>query len=94
MYTRFDSNHVSNGSDDAARYCYAAQPAICRWNCERLAEVLASIPTPAAAAAARGDADGTAAAAAAGAGGGGASSVLPAGRAKRGLQVYDEEYDA
>uniref|UniRef100_A0A383WE17 Selenoprotein O n=1 Tax=Tetradesmus obliquus TaxID=3088 RepID=A0A383WE17_TETOB len=91
---RFDQHHVSNGSDDAARYCYSAQPAICRWNCERLAEVLGSIPNPAAAAAAA-DADGAAAAAAAAGGGGGASSsVLPPSRAKRGLQVYDEEMDA
>jgi uncharacterized protein YdiU (UPF0061 family) len=82
---------VSNGSDDAARYCYSAQPAICRWNCERLAEVLATIPTPAAAGRANGAvdaADGEAAA------GGGGSSVLPPGRAKRGLQVYDEDMDA
>ncbi|WIA15835.1 hypothetical protein OEZ85_012590 [Tetradesmus obliquus] len=90
---RFDQHHVSNGSDDAARYCYSAQPAICRWNCERLAEVLGSIPNPAAAAAAA-NADGAAAAAAAGGGGGASSSVLPPSRAKRGLQVYDEEMDA
>ncbi|KAF8059372.1 Selenoo [Scenedesmus sp. PABB004] len=86
---RFDRAHVSNGSDDAARYTYEAQPEICRWNCERLAAALAAAPLP-------GAADGGVAAdgggAADGDGGGGHGSLLPPARAKAGLAAYDAEY--
>jgi hypothetical protein len=37
---RYDPHHVCNGSDDAGRYDYGAQPEICRWNCEMLAAAL------------------------------------------------------
>ncbi|KAK9842567.1 hypothetical protein WJX81_006471 [Elliptochloris bilobata] len=40
---RFDRHHVCNHSDDAGRYDYAAQPGVCRWNCEKLAEALAPV---------------------------------------------------
>lgn len=36
----YDPDHVSNGSDDAGRYAYSAQPEICRWNCETLGAAL------------------------------------------------------
>ena len=34
----FDSGFVCNGSDEGARYTYAKQPGVCRWNLERLAD--------------------------------------------------------
>jgi uncharacterized protein YdiU (UPF0061 family) len=37
----FDPNFVCNHSDDSGRYSYAAQPDICRWNCQKLAEAVA-----------------------------------------------------
>jgi len=82
----------------------SSQPGICRWNCERLADALSSIPLPAAdtaAVAAAGSSDGAAAAAvepsaAGGAGGvleGVASrSILPGAASRKGLAVYDDEY--
>jgi uncharacterized protein YdiU (UPF0061 family) len=36
----FDEEFVPNGSDGGARYNYVQQPAICRWNLERFADVL------------------------------------------------------
>jgi uncharacterized protein YdiU (UPF0061 family) len=39
----YDPEYTPNGSDDSARYTYAAQPAVCRWNCETLAGSLAHI---------------------------------------------------
>eukprot|EP00879_Flechtneria_rotunda_P008243 GHRR01008636.1.p1 GENE.GHRR01008636.1~~GHRR01008636.1.p1 ORF type:complete len:661 (+),score=285.14 GHRR01008636.1:210-2192(+) len=98
---RFDSNHVSNGSDDGARYTYAAQPGICRWNCERLADAIASATLPAgtegggntAAAAACETLTMTEAAAIGGSSNSAGVSLLPPARAKRGLAVYDEELD-
>jgi hypothetical protein len=40
---RFDRGYVCNHSDDSGRYSYAAQPGVCRWNCEKLAEALAPV---------------------------------------------------
>ena len=34
---------MCNHSDDSGRYDYAAQPGVCRWNCEKLAEALAPV---------------------------------------------------
>jgi uncharacterized protein YdiU (UPF0061 family) len=36
----FDPDFASNLSDSSGRYSYAAQPEICLWNCESLAEAL------------------------------------------------------
>lgn len=36
----FDPKHVCNTSDDSGRYCYEAQPSICKWNCGVLADQL------------------------------------------------------
>ena len=36
----FDPNYTPNGSDGSARYSYDNQPAMCRWNLLKLAEVL------------------------------------------------------
>jgi hypothetical protein len=44
---RYDPDHICNGSDDSGRYDYIHQPAICHWNCERLAEALAPLLAPA-----------------------------------------------
>lgn len=51
---RFRPHHVCNASDTEGRYAYKAQPAIGRWNCERLLDACASLlaPQPEAAAAA------------------------------------------
>lgn len=51
---RFRPHHVCNASDTEGRYAYSAQPAIGRWNCERLLGACASLlsPQPEAAAAA------------------------------------------
>lgn len=38
---RFDRNFICNSSDDGGRYSYENQPAMCRWNCERLGEAWA-----------------------------------------------------
>ena len=43
---RFDPDHVCNQSDDQGRYSYSNQPAVCRWNCEKLAEALAPVLPP------------------------------------------------
>lgn len=43
---RFDWDHVCNQSDDQGRYSYRNQPAVCRWNCEKLAEALAPVLPP------------------------------------------------
>ena len=43
---RYDPGHVCNQSDDAGRYSFQAQPEMCRWNCEKLAEALAPVLTP------------------------------------------------
>ncbi|EIE24107.1 UPF0061-domain-containing protein [Coccomyxa subellipsoidea C-169] len=40
---RYDPEHVCNHSDDSGRYSYEAQPGICAWNCEKLAEALAPV---------------------------------------------------
>lgn len=37
---RYDPEFVCNASDNGARYTYAAQPEICKWNLGRLAEAL------------------------------------------------------
>ncbi len=42
-HDRFDSDYVCNHSDDSGRYSYAAQPGMCRWNCEKLAEALSPV---------------------------------------------------
>jgi uncharacterized protein YdiU (UPF0061 family) len=36
----FDGQFVPNGSDHSGRYAYERQPAVCRWNLEKLAEAL------------------------------------------------------
>ncbi|OWZ10874.1 Selenoprotein O [Phytophthora megakarya] len=36
----FDPKHICNTSDDRGRYRYEAQPEICKWNCEVLADQL------------------------------------------------------
>eukprot|EP00775_Hariotina_reticulata_P002537 gene2537-2839_t len=93
---RFSSQHVSNGSDDGARYTYAAQPEICRWNCERLAEALEKVAVPSSLAAAGGGGGGAgvdgAAAGGAAAGGAGVVGLLPGARGRKGLAAYDEEF--
>jgi uncharacterized protein YdiU (UPF0061 family) len=40
---RFRPHHVCNASDTEGRYAYAAQPAIGRWNCERLLDACAGL---------------------------------------------------
>ncbi len=42
---RYDPGHVCNHSDDGGRYAFQAQPDMCRWNCEKLAEALAPVLT-------------------------------------------------
>jgi len=42
----FDEQFVPNGSDGTARYCYQQQPAMGRWNVQRLAEALTPFLTP------------------------------------------------
>lgn len=74
---RFDSQHVSNGSDDGGRYTYEAQPAICRWNLERLAEALEKTPLPGGSSSSSS----------------GGGSVLPASRARKGLAEYEREFE-
>nr|XP_006633308.1 PREDICTED: selenoprotein O [Lepisosteus oculatus] len=37
---RFDPDFVCNASDTGGRYSYSAQPSVCRWNLERLAEAM------------------------------------------------------
>jgi len=39
----FDPDYACNGSDSSGRYTYAEQPAVCHWNCERLADALAPL---------------------------------------------------
>jgi len=51
----YDPDYVPNSSDAAGRYCYSAQPAVCYWNLERLAESLAPRLGPVAAAEALAD---------------------------------------
>lgn len=37
----FDKDHICNESDsDRGRYSYRAQPEICKWNLEKLAEAI------------------------------------------------------
>ncbi|MBN3322876.1 SELO protein, partial [Atractosteus spatula] len=44
---RFDPDFVCNASDTGGRYSYSAQPSVCRWNLERLAEALGpELPAP------------------------------------------------
>ncbi|KAK9906728.1 hypothetical protein WJX75_006965 [Coccomyxa subellipsoidea] len=43
---RYDPEHVCNHSDDDGRYSYEAQPGVCLWNCEKLAEALAPVLDP------------------------------------------------
>lgn len=43
---RFRPHHVCNASDTEGRYAYKAQPAIGRWNCERLLQACASLLAP------------------------------------------------
>jgi len=43
---RFRPHHVCNASDTEGRYAYKAQPAIGRWNCERLLNACASLLAP------------------------------------------------
>ncbi|XP_004676434.1 PREDICTED: selenoprotein O, partial [Condylura cristata] len=37
---RYDPEHVCNASDSAGRYAFSQQPAMCRWNLQKLAEAL------------------------------------------------------
>eukprot|EP00466_Bigelowiella_natans_P005672 jgi/Bigna1/77232/fgenesh1_pg.46_\ len=37
---RTDKDYICNGSDNDGRYTYGKQPAMCRWNCEKLAEAI------------------------------------------------------
>ena len=37
---RYDPSYICNASDTAGRYSYESQPAICKWNCLKLAEAL------------------------------------------------------
>ena len=37
---KFDYQHTPNASDESSRYCYSAQPEICKWNCLKLAEAI------------------------------------------------------
>ena len=46
MCDRYDPEHVCNHSDDDGRYSYEAQPGVCLWNCEKLAEALAPVLDP------------------------------------------------
>ena len=39
----YDPDYTPNHSDDGARYTYSAQPGICLWNLERLAEAWAPL---------------------------------------------------
>ncbi|KAL9968167.1 hypothetical protein ACROYT_G026507 [Oculina patagonica] len=39
----YDPGHVCNASDDQARYCYEAQPEICKWNLIKLAEAISDV---------------------------------------------------
>ncbi|KAJ7390021.1 hypothetical protein OS493_027545 [Desmophyllum pertusum] len=39
----YDPGHVCNGSDDQARYCYQAQPEICKWNLIKFAEAIRDV---------------------------------------------------
>ncbi len=39
----YDPDYACNGSDTSGRYSYAEQPAVCQWNCERLADALAPL---------------------------------------------------
>ncbi|ABM36903.1 protein of unknown function UPF0061 [Polaromonas naphthalenivorans CJ2] len=43
---RFRPHHVCNASDHEGRYAYTAQPAIGRWNCERLLGACAGLLAP------------------------------------------------
>ena len=44
---RFHFSHTPNASDKGSRYCYSAQPEICKWNCLKLAEALTlAVPYP------------------------------------------------
>lgn len=45
----FDPQYVPNGSDGSARYSYQEQPAICKWNLNKLREALGPLIRPAAA---------------------------------------------
>ncbi|KXZ47900.1 hypothetical protein GPECTOR_32g513 [Gonium pectorale] len=40
---RYDPAFICNGSDDQGRYDYRSQPAICKWNCEKLAEAIRAV---------------------------------------------------
>ncbi|KAG8517983.1 Protein adenylyltransferase SelO, mitochondrial, partial [Galemys pyrenaicus] len=37
---RYDPEHVCNASDSGGRYAFSKQPAVCRWNLQKLAEAL------------------------------------------------------
>jgi serine/tyrosine/threonine adenylyltransferase len=39
----FDPDYICNASDDSGRYAYSKQPAICRWNLSKLAEMFAKV---------------------------------------------------
>ncbi|XP_033099735.1 protein adenylyltransferase SelO, mitochondrial-like, partial [Anneissia japonica] len=42
---QFDPDFICNASDDGARYTYAKQPSICKWNLSKLAEAISmSLP--------------------------------------------------
>ncbi|XP_063724820.1 protein adenylyltransferase SelO, mitochondrial-like [Symsagittifera roscoffensis] len=40
---RYNAKHVCNNSDDGARYSYEKQPAICKWNCRKLIDMLKKV---------------------------------------------------
>jgi hypothetical protein len=92
-----------NTAAAAAAAAAAAQPGICRFNLDRLAEALSSIPVPsaadnssadAAAAATHQPPAGDPAAAAGGGGGEGAAhkSILPGAVSRKALAVYEDEF--
>lgn len=40
LSSRYDPEHICNGSDNMGRYAYNKQPEICKWNLGKLAEAL------------------------------------------------------
>ncbi len=42
----YNPDYICNGSDDGGRYSYAKQPEMCKWNCGKFAEAIASVRIP------------------------------------------------
>lgn len=40
IFSRYDPEHICNGSDNTGRYAYNKQPEICKWNLTKFAEAL------------------------------------------------------